>query len=241
MEWREEGTVLRRRVHGETAVILDVLTAAQGRHAGVVPGGVSTRRAAMLQPGSRVTLHWRARGEDRLGTFAVEPVRSRAGLMADPAALAGLNAVTALLIWALPERDPHPALTARVEALLDAMEGGGATGWAADYLRFEMRLLEELGFGLDLAACAVTGAAEGLAFVSPATGRAVTREAAGEYAPRLLRLPAVLGGEAGSALADGFALTGHFLDQRVAAQMIGRPVPPARAALIRRLTGPAAP
>lgn len=236
MEWREEGTVLRRRPHGETAVILDVLTAGQGRHAGVVPGGASVRRAAMLQPGSRVTLHWRARSDDQLGTFAVEPVRSRAMLMADAVALAGLNAVTALLCWALPERDPHPALARSVEALLDRIEAG-VPDWPEDYLRFEMQMLDELGFGLDLSVCAVTGATGGLAFVSPATGRAVTRDGAGEYASRLLRLPALLGGEVGAGVAEGFALTGHFLDTRVAAQMIGRPVPPARLALMRRLAG----
>lgn len=235
MEWREEGTVLRRRAHGETAVILDVLTSGHGRQAGVVPGGASTRRAAMLQPGSRVMLHWRARHDDQLGTFTVEPERTRAGLMADGLTLAGLNAVTALLVWALPERDPHPALAARVEALLDAMDAAPVARWAEDYLRFEMRLLDELGFGLDLAACAVTGATDGLAFVSPATGRAVTRAGAGEYAPRLLRLPASMGGEADAGLAEGLALTGHFLETRLAAQMIGKPLPAARATLARRL------
>ena len=238
MEWREEATVLRRRPHGETAVILDVLTASHGRHAGVVPGGISPKRAAVLQPGSRVMAQWRARHDDQLGTFTIEAVRGRSGLMAGALPLAGLNAVTALLCWALAERDPHPALAARVEGLLDAMEAG--RDWAADYLRFELRLLEELGFGLDLTACAVTGAAEGLAFVSPASGRAVTRAGAGDYAPRLLVLPALLGGaeDAGgpaAELAAGLALTGHFLDTRLARQMIGKPVPPARDSLARRL------
>lgn len=235
MEWREEGTVLRRRPHGETAAILDVMTAGHGRHAGLVPGGASGRRTAMLQPGSRVMLHWRARGEDALGHFAVEPVRARAGLMADATALAGLNAVTTLLVWALPERDPHPRLARAVEALLDQIEAHpGSAEWAADYLRFEMLLLDEMGFGLDLSACAVTGQAEGLAYVSPNSGRAVTAQGAGGYAPRLLPLPALLGGTGGG-VPEGLALSGHFIESRLASELIGRPVPAARAALVRRL------
>ena len=108
MEWQAEGTVLTRRPHGENAVIIDVLTAEHGRHAGLVPGGASQKRAAMLQPGARLALRWRARRDDQLGTLTAEPLHLRAGLMADPLALAGLNAVCALLVFALPERDPIP-------------------------------------------------------------------------------------------------------------------------------------
>ncbi|RJK98741.1 DNA repair protein RecO [Paracoccus aestuarii] len=168
MQWQAHGTVIARRPHGETAIIIDVLTADHGRHAGVVPGGASARRAAMLQPGSRLDLRWRARQADQLGSFTAEPVRLRAGLMGDPLALAGLNAVCALLVFALPERDPHPALAARTEDLLDQMEAGG--DWPPAYLAWEMRLLDEMGFGLDLSACAVTGAQDGLAYVSPRSG-----------------------------------------------------------------------
>lgn len=232
MEWREEGTVLRRRGHGENAVILDVMTAGHGRHAGVVPGGASAKRAALLQPGARLMLHWRARLDDHIGTFAVEPVASRAGLLTDRLALAGLNAVCALLVFALPERDPHPRLAAATEALLDAMQAGG--DWGADYLRWEVRLLDEMGFGLDLGRCALTGVTEGLAYVSPRTGRAVTAAAAGDLAPRLLPLPALLGGQGGG-LADGLALTGHFLDTRLAGELVGRPLPAARARLAAML------
>lgn len=232
MEWREEGTVLRRRAHGENAVILDVMTATHGRHVGVVPGGASAKRAALLQPGARLMLHWRARLDDQIGSFAVEPVVSRAGLLADPLALAGLNAVCALLVFALPERDPHARLAAATEALLDAMQAG--SGWGAGYLRWEMLLLDELGFGLDLRRCAVTGATAGLAYVSPRSGRAVSAAGAGDYAPRLLSLPALLGGQGGG-LAEGLALTGHFLDARLAAELMGRPLPPARARLAAML------
>lgn len=232
MDWREEGTVLRRRPHGENAVILEVMTAGHGRHAGVVPGGASAKRAALLQPGARLMLHWRARLDDQIGSFAVEPVASRAGLMAEPLALAGLNAVCALLVFALPERDPHPRLAAATEALLDAMQTGA--GWGADYLRWEMQLLDEMGFGLDLSRCAVTGAAGGLAYVSPRSGRAVSREGAGGYAPRLLPLPALLGGQGGG-LAEGLALTGHFLTARLAAELVGKPLPAARGRLAAML------
>jgi len=242
MEWREEGTVLRRRAHGERSVILDVLTATRGRWSGVVPGGAGGRRAALLQPGARLMLHWRARLDDQLGTFAIEPVASRAALLADPLALAGLNAVTALLVFALPERDPHPRLAAATEALLDAMTAGAE--WPEGYLHWEMLLLDEMGFGLDLTACAVTGATDGLAYVSPASGRAVTVAGAGDYAARLLPLPAILAGRASNDargdLAAGLALTGHFLETRLAAQLVGRPLPAARARLVARLADAAA-
>lgn len=237
MEWREEGTVLRRRRHGENAVILDILTAGQGRAAGLLPGGASASRAAVTQPGTRLAVRWRARSEGQLGTFTVEPLTSRAGLMASRGPLLGLNAVTALLCWALPEHDPHPRLAAASEALLDAMDAG--RDWDVDYLLWEVLLLDEMGFGLDLSRCAVTGAREGLAYVSPSSGRAVTTEGAGEYAPRLLLLPAILGGQDGG-LAEGLVLTGHFLATRLAQDLTGRPVPVARARLATWLTRTAA-
>lgn len=238
MEWQAEGTVISCRLHGETAAIIEVLTLQHGRHAGLVPGGASRKRAAMLQPGSRLDLHWRARHEDHLGHFKAEPVRLRASLLTDPIGLAGLNAVCALLCFALPERDPHPHLVSATETLLDAIEAG--TDWATDYLRWEMQLLEEMGFGLDLNTCAVTGLREGLAYVSPRSGRAVSREGAGEWADRLLPLPVLLGGVGdnhGNDLAQGLAITGHFLDTRLAEGLAGRPLPSARGRLIQRLAG----
>ena len=233
MEWSGEASVMSQRRHGENAVILTVLSRDAGLISGLVPGGASAKRAAMLQPGGRLALRWRARLEDQLGTFAVEPARARSGLIGSADALAGVNAVTALLCFALPERDPHPRLSDATEALLDAMDAG--EDWAEAYLRWEMRLLEEMGFGLDLQSCAVTGTREGLAYVSPRTGRAVSAAAAGEWASRLLPLPAMLGGRGNGGLADALALTGHFLQSRLAEVHAGKPLPAARGRLVARL------
>lgn len=232
MEWQGEATVIARRRHGETAVILTALSRDAGLVSGLVPGGASSKRAAMLQPGARVALRWRARLDDQLGTFGVEPVRARAVILTDADALAGLNAVTALLAYALAERDPHPRLTDRTEALLDAMDSSAP--WVDAYLRWELLLLDELGFGLALDICAVTGGRQGLTHVSPRTGHAVTLAGAGAWAPRLLPLPAPLGGPSGGMM-DALALTGHFLDAHLARTQIGRPLPAARARLMDRL------
>jgi DNA repair protein RecO (recombination protein O) len=232
VDWRDQGVLLSARRHGESSAIIDVFTALHGRHAGVVRGGGSRRVMPLLQPGAQLDLTWRARLDEHLGSFTVEPVASRAGLMTDRAALAGLNAVCALLMHALPERAAHPALYPATLALLDALDG---PGWGLDYLHWELLLLEELGFGLDLSRCAVTGATEGLAHVSPRTGRAVTAAGAGDLAHRLLPLPACLtGGPVDAAgLAQGLALTGHFLNRELGTH---RPLPEARARLVALLS-----
>ncbi|RVT82328.1 DNA repair protein RecO [Rhodobacteraceae bacterium CCMM004] len=236
MEWRDEGVILAVRRHGESAAIVEALTPSRGRHAGVVRGGGGRRMAPILQPGSQVALAWRARLEDHLGAFTVEPVRSRAGVLDDPLAAAGLAAVTALLVFALPEREAQPDLYARTVALLDLLEDESA--WPLAYLRWEMALLNDTGFGLDLTACAVTGSAEDLAHVSPRTGRAVGRAAAGEWADRLLPLPPCLLGQgpaSAAELLDGLTVTGHFLDRWLAPALGDRPLPPARARLVARM------
>lgn len=233
MEWRDEGALLTMRLHGESSAIIEVFTAAHGRHAGVVRGGASRKMAALLQPGSQLDVTWRARLDDHLGSYTVEPVRARAGIMADRLALAGLNAVCALLHVALPERESHPHLWRMSVALLDRLESGQP--WVPDYLRWELMLLEELGFGLDLTSCAVTGSRDDLCYVSPKTGRAVSRAGAGEWAARLLPLPQVLMGQGaviGSEAVQGMALTGHFLARSLAPVLNGRPLPEARARLI---------
>lgn len=248
MEWAGEATAIVRQRHGEHAVVLTVLTRDAGLIRGIVPGGASPKRAAMLQPGNRLSIRWRARLAEQLGGLTVEPARARPGLMADAGALAGLNAVTALIAWALPDRDPHPALTDTTETLLDLIDAGAP--WAEPYLRWELRLLDALGFGLALDRCAVSGARDGLAYVSPRTGHAVTAAAAGEWAARLIPLPAVLGGTGGGqgglgtsdgpadGIAEALALTGHFL-HAMAESHIGRPVPAARQRLAARLGGAA--
>lgn len=236
MDWQDQGTILSTRPHGETSAIVEVFTATHGRHAGVVRGGVSRKVAATLQPGSHVALSWRARLEDHLGAFTVEPLASRAGAMADRLALMGLNATCAMLAFALPEREPHPRLYAASEPLFEVI-GQAAEGWIVDYLHWEMALLEELGFGLDLTRCAVTGSREDLAFVSPRTGRAVSRAGAGDWAPRLLVLPQCLLGQGPATLDEiiaGLTLTGHFLTL-FAEEHGNRPLPEARNRLIAAL------
>ena len=236
MDWRDQGLLLSTRTHGETSAIIEVLTAAHGRHAGVVRGGASRKMAATLQPGTGLALEWRARLDDHIGTFTVEPLRSRAHLLSDRLALAGLMSVCALLQVALPEREPHPVLWPVTLALVDAL---GEADWTQTYLRWELTLLDELGFGLDLSSCAVTGATEGLAYVSPKTGRAVTKAAAGEWADRLLPLPAGLTGAAVLSPGDvvqGLQLTGFFLDRGLRPVLQDKPLPEARARLLDLLS-----
>jgi DNA repair protein RecO (recombination protein O) len=221
------------RLHGESSAIIEVFTATHGRHAGVVRGGASRKMAALLQPGSQVAVTWRARLDDHLGSYTVEPVRSRAGVLADRMALAGLNAVCAMLHVALPERESHPALWQASVALLDLLEAGRL--WVPDYLRWELLLLEELGFALDLTSCAVTGARDDLVYVSPKTGRAVSRAGAGDWAVRLLPLPQVLMGQGPASAREavqGMAVTGHFLARCLEPVLNGRNLPEARARLM---------
>lgn len=236
MDWRDEGVLLAMRPHGETSAIVEVLTAAHGRHAGVVRGGASRKMAATLQPGTGLAVAWRARLEDHIGSFTVEPLKSRAHLLADRGALSGLMSACALLRMALPEREPHPVIWTATLALFDGL---GAEGWPAAYLRWELLLLEELGFGLDLAACAVTGATEGLAFVSPKTGRAVTAQGAGEWAAKLLPVPEGLAGTgalSARGVAQGLQMTGFFLDRGLRPVLQDRSLPEARARLVDLLS-----
>lgn len=234
MEWRDHGILLNMRRHGETAAIIDVFTQDHGRHAGVVRGGASRKIAPVLQPGAQLDLVWRARLEDHIGTFQVEPVRSRAAAaFSDRLTLAGLNAVTALLAFSLPEREPHGGLYRRTEQLLDLL--GQNEVWPLAYLNWELALLEDLGFGLDLSCCAATGATEDLVFVSPKSGRAVTRAGAGEWADRMLPLPPVLRGQGPAPDAEviqALGTTGYFIENRLAPALGHKPAPDARARFI---------
>ncbi|MEW5421876.1 DNA repair protein RecO [Amorphus sp. 3PC139-8] len=216
MEWRDEGIVLSTRAFGETSVILDVLTKAHGRASGLVRGGRSRRLRPGLQPGNSLDVTWRARLDDQLGNFAVEVAQSRAGrLMETATGTFGIQAAAGLLRL-LPDRDPHPRLYEALGLMLDHLDEPRAAG--AIMVRFELAFLEEVGFGLDLASCAATGVTADLVWVSPRTGRAVSREAGAPYADRLLTLPGFLsGGESATPaspveLRAAFDLTGYFLE-----------------------------
>ncbi|WP_417724486.1 DNA repair protein RecO [Salipiger sp.] len=235
MDWRDTGILLSARKHGESSAILEVFTATHGRHLGVLRGGASRKAAPMLQPGAQLDLGWRARLEDHMGAFTAEPLRSRAAALGNRFSLAGLNAVTALLSFCLPERESHPALFARTESLLDLLHDQDL--WPLAYLRWELALLDEMGFGLDLSACAVTGTNLDLRYVSPRTGRAVTAEGAGDWVDRLLPLPQVLlnkGSAADPEILDGLRTTGYFLEHHLAGALRDRPLPEARARFVTR-------
>jgi DNA repair protein RecO (recombination protein O) len=243
MDWRDEGFLLTARRHGESAAIVEVFTARHGRHAGVVRGGGSRRMAPVLQPGTRLAVEWSARLEEHIGSFRIDPIAANtaAAIMADGPALAALAAMTALVAATLPERDAHPDLYARSLALLDAL--ATAPDWPRRYAAWELALLAELGFGLDLAACALTGSTQDLAWVSPRTGRAVSRTAGAPWADRLLALPAFLRGVGDAApepaeIAAALALTGHFLDARVAPGLPRGTLPPARARAVAAILRP---
>ncbi|MBS1302203.1 DNA repair protein RecO [Loktanella sp. SALINAS62] len=234
IDWRDEGILLAVRPFGETSAIIEVFTPDMGRHAGVVRGGVSRKIAPILQPGAQLSVAWKARLGEHLGAFTVEPVRSRTiAAMSDRLSLAGLNAVCALLARVLPEREPHRPLYDRTAQLLDLL--GQSEVWPLAYLRWEQALLTEMGFGLDLSACAVRGTNEDLAFVSPRTGRAVSRQAAGEWIDRLLPLPPVLAGQ-GDATDDqiliALSTTGYFIAHRLLQSLGNASLPPARDRLL---------
>ncbi|MFT6073269.1 MAG: DNA repair protein RecO (recombination protein O) [Yoonia sp.] len=234
IEWQDEAALLAARPFGETSVIIEVFSEAHGRHAGVVRGGTSRKVAPSLQPGAQLSVTWKARLDSHLGSFTVEPIRSRAAAaMGDRLALAGLNAVCGLLVMVLPEREAHPPLYDRTIALLDLL--GQSDVWPLAYLRWEQALLEEMGFGLDLSACAVRGVNEDLIYVSPKSGRAVSREGAGEWADRMLPLPPVLAGKGDATPAEiecALGTTGFFIENKLIKGLSDRPLPPARARLV---------
>jgi DNA repair protein RecO (recombination protein O) len=237
MEFEDDAFVLSARAHGETGAIVELLTGMHGRYVAHVAGGASRRLKPVLQPGARVMARYRARTSDQLGAASLESLtEGPAALFDDPAGLAGLAAAAAVAAGALPEREPHPGAFLAFEALTGALALSEI--WPAVFVRFEAGLLEEVGFGLDLSKCAATGSTDDLVYVSPRTGRAVSRTAGEPYKDRLLSLPPfMLSAQSPLRTGDvaaGLDLTGHFLEQFVFGPL-NRPLPPARMWLIDRL------
>ncbi|NWH08595.1 MAG: DNA repair protein RecO [Alphaproteobacteria bacterium] len=236
MEWQDNALILSVRPFQETGVILELMSRLHGRHLGLVRGGVGRALRGVLQPGNGVMASWRARLADQLGSFQVELTEERASdFLHSPLLLAGLQSAACVLSGALPEREAHEPAYLGLTALLDAARVTRESDWAGLYVMWEMGLLSELGFGLDLSRCTVTGAMDDLTHVSPRTGRAVSRAAAAPYAEKLLRLPAfLLGRQAGEItpgdIRDGLMLTGHFLERHVLWPH-EKPLPPVRARL----------
>jgi DNA repair protein RecO (recombination protein O) len=220
MEWTDDGLVLGARRHGESSAILELLTREHGRHLGLVRGGAGSRMRPLLQPGNGVRAVWRARLDEHLGTYTVEGTRLRAAnLLASSHAVYGVTHL-ATLARLLPERDPHEDIYGLLERTLDNFDDAGEA--AVRLVRFELAMLAELGFGLDLESCAATGEIAELVYVSPKSGGAVTRSAGEPWRDRLLRLPPFLrrakddtGGATDQDLLDGFKLTGLFLLRHV--------------------------
>ncbi|MDO8287885.1 MAG: DNA repair protein RecO [Parvibaculum sp.] len=237
MDWHDQGIVLSSRSYGESGAIVELFTRDHGRHMGLLRGGAGRRYASMLQPGNTVTAHWRARLNEHLGAYTVELLKPRAGVLMDDAfALTGLSAACSVAAI-LPERETHAGLFEAFSFLLDTMED--ADIWPAIFVRWELGLLQELGFGLDLAQCAATGVRDDLAYVSPRSGGAVSRTAGAPYADRLFRLPPFLvGSQAGIGdpddIAEGLKITGHFLERHFYAPL-DRHLPDARIRLMQRL------
>lgn len=218
MQWQDEGIIIGVRRHGETSVVAELMTRQRGRHMGMVRGGRSRSMQPLLQAGNRVDAVWRARLDEHLGDFRLEPLHLRAArLMENATSVYGVQAMGALLRL-LPERDPHPHLFEALDVILDHMDDPAGAGEL--FVRFELAVLNDLGFGLDLTACAATGTSEDLVYVSPKSGRAVCRTAGAPYAERLLTLPAFLVAPSSQrldrhALASAFRLSGFFLHRHV--------------------------
>ncbi|MBW9112783.1 DNA repair protein RecO [Rhizobium cauense] len=218
MQWHDRAIILGVRRHGETSVIAEVMTRERGRHLGMVRSGRSRAMQPVLQPGNEVEVTWRARLDEHLGEFRVEPLTLRAArLMETATAVYGVQAMGALLRL-LPERDPHPHLFEALEVILDNLHNPTDAGEL--FVRFELAVLNDLGFGLDLTECAATGSRSDLAYVSPKSGRAVSRSAGAPWADKMLALPSFLNSEENHAadldsLNAAFRLTAFFLHRHV--------------------------
>lgn len=218
--WSDQGIVLRARAHGESGAVVTILSKHHGRFSGYLRGGQSSRFRSIIEIGNLVSAHWSSRIEDQLGFFTIEPDRHlSSGLMGEPLKLGALLSACALCEAALPEREGHAGLFHGLLALLDAMDGDF---WGPAYVMWEISLLRELGFSLDLNRCVAGGNAADLAWVSPKSGGAVSAQQGAPYKEKLLTLPCFLrpirsGGDAAD-VADGLKMTGHFLEHWVFAQ-----------------------
>ncbi len=235
MDWQDEGVILSARRFGERDAIVSIMTFEHGRHAGLVRGGAIKR--GVLQPGNHVTCEWRARLSDHLGAFRIEPVAVlRVSVIDDPLRLTAVGSICALVDQCVGERDAHPVICAATISLIRRI--GEAEDWLADMPRFELLLLAELGFALELQKCALGGPSDHLAFVSPRTGRAVSRDKAGDYAPKLLPLPRYLIADTDpdkSEIINALRLTGHFLARNLY-DPTDKPLPLARERLMDYLS-----
>ncbi len=234
MQWTDSGIVLGARKHGETSLILELMTARHGRHLGLVRGGRTQRLAAVLQPGNGVTATWTARIEEQLGTYRIEGERLRAGALIESGPALYAIGYAGSLLRLLPERDAQEGLHEALTVILDHLDAPEVA--APLIVRFEVAMLAALGFGLDLSCCGATGTRDDLVYVSPKSGRAVSRAAGSAYHDRLLPLPGFLAGRAGdnvspASLRDGFRLTRHFLDRHVF-EPRGLAMPEQRAAFV---------
>ena len=237
MEWQAEATVLHTRPHGETSAIVEVLTEQNGRFAGLVRGGVGRRLRPVLQRGNRIQASWRARLSDHLGTMTVEPVHMRAGLaLQNPLHLAALTALCDM-VRIFPERQSYPKLTQTFETLMDCLDNPDI--WPAVFIRFEMAMLDELGFGLDLRTCAATGSNDHLTHISPRSGRAVSASAAQPYLDQLFPLPPFFLHSSEEItpedISAGFAVTGFFLNRRLYAS-VDATIPDSRVRMLSLLS-----
>ena len=237
MDWQDDAIVLENRAYGESGSIAQLFTRERGRHAGLVRGGTGKKLSPVLMPGNKIYAYWRGRSEDQLGGYTVELIRPHAALLMDQAdGLSALQSAAALLSSCLGEREAHPGLFDGTAAMLDHLDG---PAWAAGYVRWELGLLDALGYGLRLSECAATGKTDGLIYVSPKSGHAVSRDAGAPYRDKMLPLPAFLGGaDQGlsytAQLLDGLKLTGWFIIHRLV-HRIGNEAPRARELLVQRL------
>lgn len=237
MRWADEGIFLHGRPHGETSVIADIFTRENGRTPGLVKGGRSRRIRPILQTGNGMKVEWRARLDDQLGVYTVELTHPTAArVLDDKLSLSGLTAMAALL-RVLPERDPHPKL---FDSALLCLRAAGGANFPAALIRFELRFLDELGFGLDLSKCAATGETCDLVYVSPKSGQAVSRASGEPYRNKLLPLPGFLTSGSNDEspqpqdISDGLTLAGYFLEAHVFGES-NRPMPAARHEWVRLL------